>query len=76
MPAEQPLVAGAAEQKNVGATLPLGEALPTVLSMAQIATAMEVALQDLRRLQACRAALDPADLEAWEHDLQGREVEF
>ena len=37
---------------------------------------MEVALQRLHGLQACGATLDPADLEAWEQDLHGREAKF
>ena len=44
--------------------------------MAQIVTAMEAALQGLRGLQASGIALDPSHLEALEHDLHEREVEF
>jgi len=44
--------------------------------MAQITAVMEAACQGLRRLQARGAAIDPADLEAWERDFHKREVEF
>jgi len=57
MSMEQLQAAKAVEQEDMGPALPLVEAPPTPLSMAQIVTAMEAALQGLRRLQARGAVL-------------------
>ena len=74
--AEQLQAAGAVEQEDAGAAQPLKEVPPAPLSMAQVVATVEAALQGLRGIQARGAALNSADLEAWERDLHEREMEF